>query len=47
MKARNLKKKSLINKFYIKFYSVKAGNNHPKLKEERDKLIAQLEKLAI
>lgn len=47
MKARNLKKKSLVNKFYIKYYSIQAGNNNPKIKEERDKLIAQLEKLAI
>jgi len=47
MKARNLKKKSLINKFYIKYYSIQSGNNNPKLKEERDKLIAQLQKLAI
>ena len=47
MKARNLKKKSLLNKFYIKYYSIQAGNNNPIIKKEKDKLIKELEKLAI
>jgi hypothetical protein len=47
MKARNIKTKKKINKFYLKYYSINAGNNNPKLKEERDKLITQLEKLLI
>lgn len=42
-----LKKKVLVNKFYIKYYSIQAGNNNPKLKEDKDKLIAQLERLAM
>jgi hypothetical protein len=48
MKARNLKtKKKLTNLFYLKYYSIKAGNNNPKLLDEKNKLVAQLEKLAI
>ena len=47
MKARNLNIKKKINKFYLKYYSIKAGNNNPKLNEDKDKLIKQLEKLLI
>lgn len=43
MKSLNIKR--LKNKFYIKYYMIKAGNNSPQLKKEMDDLVAKLEKL--
>lgn len=43
MKSLNIKR--LKNKFYIKYYMIKAGNDSPQLKKEMDELVAKLEKL--
>lgn len=45
MRANKIKR--LKNKFYIKYYIIKAGNNNPKLKKERDEILKQLKKLII
>lgn len=50
MKARLLTKtsrsvKSLRNKFYIKYYMIKAGNDNPELKKEMDHILKELHKL--
>lgn len=37
----------LKNKFYIKYYMTKAGNNNPKLLKQQTQLLHQLEKLAL
>lgn len=37
--------KRLKNKFYIKYYMRKAGNDSPKLKKEIDEILVKLEKL--
>lgn len=47
MKPKNYKKKRLTNLFYLKHYSIKAGNNNPKLLEDKNKLIKELEELAL
>lgn len=43
MKPRNVKK--LKNKFYLKYYMIKAGNNNPELKKEMNDILKQLERL--
>lgn len=43
MKSLNIKR--LKNKFYIKYYMIKAGNDSPQLKKEMDEIVAKLEKL--
>lgn len=37
----------LKNKFYIKYYMIKAGNNNPKLVQQQNQLLHQLEKLLL
>jgi len=43
MKSLNIKR--LKNKFYIKYYMIKAGNDSPQLKKEMDDILTKLEKL--
>lgn len=52
MKAKNLKEKKnvrrkLLNEIYIKYFIQTAGNDNPKIKQQQDKLIKQLERLAM
>jgi hypothetical protein len=44
MKSQNIR--HLKNKFYLKYYMIKAGNDNPKLKKEMDDILAKLEELA-
>lgn len=44
MKSLNIKR--LKNKFYIKYYMIKAGNDSPQLKKEMDDILTKLEELA-
>lgn len=37
--------KRLKNKFYLKYYMIKAGNDNPKLKKDMDDILKKLEKL--
>lgn len=49
MKAKNLykKRKKILNQIYIKHYIQIAGNDNPKIQQEKNKLIKQLERLAM
>lgn len=52
MKAKNLKEKKnarrkLLNEIYIKYFIQTAGNDNLKIKQQQDKLIKQLERLAM
>lgn len=51
MKTKNLKKnlrrKRILNQIYVKHFIEIAGNDNPKIKKEKDKLIKQLISLAI
>ena len=37
--------KNLKNKFYVKYYMIKAGNDNPKLKKDMNEILKKLEKL--
>lgn len=37
--------KKLKNKFYLKYYMIKAGNDNPVIKKEMNDILKQLEKL--
>lgn len=43
MKSQNIKR--LKNKFYIKYYMIRSGNDNPQLKKEMDEIVAKLEEL--
>jgi hypothetical protein len=43
MKSQNIRR--LKNKFYLKYYMIKAGNDSPQLKKEMNDLVVKLEKL--
>jgi uncharacterized protein YfeS len=45
MKAQNIKR--LKNKFYIKYYMIKAGNDSPFLKKEMEDILDKLERLLL
>ena len=53
MKAKNLntmlnkKRKKILNQIYVKHFIEIAGNDNPKIKKEKEKLIKQLESLAL
>lgn len=37
--------KRLKNKFYIKFFMIKSGNDDPQIKKEMNEILVKLEKL--
>jgi len=46
MKSYNLNKQSkLRNKFYIKYFMIKAGNDNPKLKKDINLILDQIKNL--